>query len=116
MSTENMGIEKGMTVYGSDGEELGEISHVWTNVGETPTSPRDYFVVSEGGFLGIGARSLYIPFDAAVSVVPGESVTVNCNGGQCIDLYTAKPAGIKKKESAIAEAAPTAATSTVIFH
>lgn len=102
MATENIGIEKGMEVYGLDGEDLGKISHVWTDVEETPTSPQNYFVVSEGGFLGIGERTLYVPFDAADAVIPGNSVTIGCSKEHCIDLYTVKPEGIKKKESTIA--------------
>jgi hypothetical protein len=116
MSTKNLEIEKRMKVHASNGDDLGRISHVWTDVGETPTSPQDYIVVTEGGFLGIGGRSLYIPFDAVASVVPGESVTVNCNQEQCHDLYTTKPEGIKKKEAAIAAAAATGSVTPVIFH
>lgn len=116
MSTENMGIDKGMAVYGIDGKDLGTISHVWTAIEETPTTFHNYFKVDEGGFLGIGERVLYIPFEAVETVVSGESVAVNCSREQCIDLYSTKPEAIKKKEAAIAEGAVIAATTPVIFH
>lgn len=116
MSADNSGIEKGMKVYTSGGGDLGKITHVWTGVGDSPTSPQDYFVVGEGGFLGIGEQYLYIPFDAIEVVVPGESITVNCSQEKCIDLYAAKPEGIRKKELTIAQAAVVASTTQVIFH
>lgn len=116
MDTRNMEIEKGMRVIAADDSDLGNVTHMWTDVGETPTSPQNYFVVGEGGFLAIGEHHLYIPFEAVERVVPGASVTVTCAKDECIDLYTAKPEGIKKKETLIAEAAVVASTTQVIFH
>lgn len=116
METKHMGIEKGMRVFAADDSDLGKITHIWTDVGDTPNSPQNYLVAGEGGFLGIGEHDLYIPFEAVDTVVPGESVTVTCTRDECIDLYTAKPEGIKKKEAMIAEGAIVASTTQVIFH
>ncbi|HEX8917504.1 MAG TPA: PRC-barrel domain-containing protein [Chloroflexota bacterium] len=118
MSTQNAVIEPGMRVYVSDGEELGAISHVWTGLEETPASSLDYFKVTEGGFLGIGETALYIPFSAVDTVVPGESVTVNCGQEECIHRFTTKPDVVKKQERKVtqAEAAVIAATTPVVFH
>jgi hypothetical protein len=49
----------GQTLYGADGEEIGEISDVAMRQGGT--NPE--FVVGVGGFLGIGERQVAIPID-----------------------------------------------------
>lgn len=114
MAAEMAGIHKGMHVYGSDGEDLGTIARIWTDVATSSTGPQDYLAVIEGGFLGIGERTLYIPLDAVEAVIPGKSVTVSCSRDQALDLHAIKPDGIKKKEQELA--AIVASTTSVTFH
>lgn len=54
-------------------------------------SDRRYFQVRHGGFLGIGASDLYIPFTAVCDCVPDQNVTVNCTKDECAQLYARKP-------------------------
>lgn len=116
MDAKYLEIEKGMRVIAADDTDLGKVTHIWTDVGGAPTAPQNYFVASEGGFFGMGERSLYIPFEAVERAVPRESVTVTGTGEECIALYSAKPEAIKKKEVLTAEAAVVASTTPVIFH
>jgi hypothetical protein len=50
-----------------------------------------YFKESQGGILGIGAKDLYIPYDAVQSVQPGESVTLNVTKDQAGSMYANEP-------------------------
>lgn len=50
----------GMPVLGSDGAELGDVDRLVTD-GE-----RNYAVLTEGGFLGLGEREVALPLDALV--------------------------------------------------
>ena len=49
----------GQTLYGSEGEEIGEVS----NVVMSQSSKQAAAVVGVGGFLGIGEREVTIPLD-----------------------------------------------------
>ncbi|MBV9280047.1 MAG: hypothetical protein JOZ41_08205 [Chloroflexi bacterium] len=43
----------------------------------------EYFEVDHGGFLGIGAKALYVPFSAVQEVVPGDRVVLSCTREEC---------------------------------
>jgi hypothetical protein len=62
-----------------------------TTVTPNPAAGQRYLKVNHGGVLGIGAKELYIPFDAVDDVVPGDNVTVNCAKDACADTYGNKP-------------------------
>ncbi len=55
-----------------------------------------YFKVDQGGFLGIGAKSLYIPFSAVQNVVAGDSVTLDCTKDECDARYGSMPAQLQQ--------------------
>ncbi len=113
MATNTGSVSTGMDVLDSTGEKIGSIADVLTLAAYSQSAQSDPYAssttgsdtdgglgaadgntvlkVSEGGVLGIGAKELYIPFDAVQSIVPGESVTINCAQAQCDSLYSQKP-------------------------
>jgi sporulation protein YlmC with PRC-barrel domain len=113
MNTNTAGIENGMTVYDLNGEKIGTVDDVLTVEAHSQTGMNDPYAagsggdfgttvsssagettvlkVSQGGVLGIGAKDLYVPFDAIQNIVPGDGVTVNCTKDQCSNLYAQKP-------------------------
>jgi hypothetical protein len=62
----------GQTLYGADGEEIGEIENVVLRA----ENNRPAAVVSIGGFLGIGARDVAIPLDD-LKLEPDNRLTTN---------------------------------------
>jgi hypothetical protein len=46
-----------------------------------------YFEVDHGGFLGIGAKALYVPYSAVQQVIPGDRVVLNCTKDECIGNF-----------------------------
>ncbi len=94
-------IVKGMQVCGTDGEKLGTVAEVYTGTPAEAESagPRDaagrtgmfYIKVEHGGVIGLGAKDLYIPFDAVTEVAAGEILTVNGTKDECTDRYGTKP-------------------------
>jgi len=118
MATNLASVQTGMDVYDPAGDKIGTISDVLdveaysetdtntvyadqatgavgdldvTTVTPNPEGQKRYLKVDQGGILGIGAKELYIPFDAVESVAPGECVTVNCTKDTCGDMYGNKP-------------------------
>ncbi|MBV9281638.1 MAG: hypothetical protein JOZ41_16280 [Chloroflexi bacterium] len=119
-------LQEGMSVFGSDGEEIGKVSHILRQVpgalesgaerrtgvglgdtGETVGgfSPPEgtatwvrgesgLIVVAHGGFLGVGAQHLYVPFDAVADVAPGDRAILTCTREECGRRYGRKPAGV----------------------
>jgi hypothetical protein len=55
-----------------------------------------YFKVQQGGILGIGGKSLYIPFSAVQDVVAGDSVTLDCTKDECDARYGSMPASLQQ--------------------
>ena len=64
-----------------------------------PAMTTGYFKVDQGGILGIGAKHLYVPYDAVDDVVPGESVTLNCTKDEADAQYGTKPDFIQENQS-----------------
>jgi hypothetical protein len=113
MVTNLAGIENGMAVYDLNGDKIGSVDDVLTVEAHSQKSLNDPFAgeadgglgttgtgspagnsmlkVNQGGVLGIGAKTLYIPFDAVQNIAPGDSVTINCTKDQCGNLYGEKP-------------------------
>lgn len=61
----------GLTVVGSDGDEIGEVKDVVLEAdGGTA------FLVSRGGMLGIGTHLVALPFDPATVAVTDDEVTL----------------------------------------
>lgn len=130
MASNAFTVQEGMDIYGSDGEKIGSVSHVYrqapldTSIGvadslapgeldvETidmsgtpagqemgpaagaPSAPTGYIEVSSGGVLGIGAKHLYVPFEAVQSVEPGDCATLDCTKSECESLYGTRPAAL----------------------
>lgn len=113
MVTNIAGIENGMAVYDSNGDKIGSVDDVLTveaysqkglndpyagsvddgtvTAGSGSGSGNSMIKVNQGGVLGIGAKTLYIPFDAVQNIAPGDGVTINCTKDQCDNLYSQKP-------------------------
>jgi ribosomal 30S subunit maturation factor RimM len=113
MVTNIAGIENGMAVYDLDGDKIGSVDDVLTvqahsqNMLNDPlaggagevlgaagaglAAANSLLKVSQGGVLGIGAKALYIPFDAVQNIAPGDGVTINCTKDECDNLYAQKP-------------------------
>lgn len=108
MNTEPLEIREGMEVYASDGEKIGSVAQVWTNVTDTTTAVASigYFQVDQGGVLGIGASHLYIPFSSVDDLVPGECVTINCAKSECSSRYEQEPDFLGQSTSQNTEAPP----------
>lgn len=115
MAANLAGVQNGMDVYDSTGDKIGTIADVLTLAAYSQNAQTDPYAtgavdtaggpgtttgatdqnavlkVNEGGVLGIGAKALYVPFDAVQNITPGESVTLNCAKAQCESLYSQKP-------------------------
>jgi hypothetical protein len=86
-------IQKGMGVYSSNGDKLGEVHHVWPYVTDAPThvTASGYFSVREGGTLGIGGKDLYVPFAAVDDITRGDCLTLSCTKEEANRLYASSP-------------------------
>jgi len=112
MATNLSGVQNGMDVYDSTGDKIGGVADVLTVAAYSQNAQSDpnaadttgttgfgsgtadqnaVLKINEGGVLGIGAKELYVPFDAVQNITPGESLTLNCSKSQCETLYTQKP-------------------------
>jgi hypothetical protein len=93
-------IERGMDVYGSDGEKIGHVTEVFGSefgsdqpgvappTGTTPTgTPLPFLTVHREGILGIGSKEFHIPAEAVQNVLPGDRVELNCTKTECEDRY-----------------------------
>ncbi|MDQ2742889.1 MAG: hypothetical protein M3Z66_11425 [Chloroflexota bacterium] len=110
-------VQIGMDVLDPTGEKIGSISDIigvqtyretdsdtmfanpstgataevaTTTITSNPPGSQRYLTVDQGGTPGIVGKELYIPFNAVQSVVPGQSVTVNCTKDTCGTLYNKK--------------------------
>jgi hypothetical protein len=54
-----------------------------------------YFRVDHGGFLGIGAKHLYVPFSAISAVVPEENVTLSVTKDDAAQQFAEEPAELQ---------------------
>ncbi|MGI8825429.1 MAG: hypothetical protein ACR2JC_07270 [Chloroflexota bacterium] len=106
-------IQLGMTVYGTDDAEFGEVTEVWpytdshgfisakdhqlneygpvTATTDLVASDKGYFQVKQGALLGFGGKELYVPFTDVRDTIPGERITVNCTEETCRDRYGKRP-------------------------
>ena len=106
-------INAGMTVFDSDGTELGQVMEAWAYtegygyiarkeyeiadygpVGGTTTlmeTDAGYFQVKQGHLLGVGGRDLYVPMSEVQSVVPEERVTLHSTREVCEERYGQPP-------------------------
>lgn len=115
MSVNTAGIQKGMDVYGTDGQKIGTVADILNvqaysetgapgavNAGPTTayggTAPASnqagegaYLKIDQGGIMGIGATELYVPFSKVSNVVPDDNLTIDCTKGTCDTLYGNKP-------------------------
>jgi hypothetical protein len=120
MNTNMSGIENGMDVLDTMGEKIGRVTDVLavravsqaastsgtfggtstasggfvddTAAGYGTTGQGSILKVQHGGLMGVGGTDLYIPVDDVTTVVPGDSVTINCTKDTCENLYSQKPA------------------------
>jgi hypothetical protein len=116
MATNLVGVQNGMDVYDSTGDKIGSVADVLTLAAYSQTAQNDPYAggtvdttgtigtigsgtadenavlkINEGGVLGIGATTLYVPLDAVQNIAPGDSLTLNCSKSQCESLYSQKP-------------------------
>ena len=63
----------GRKVYGSDGKSLGDVSDAVVN---SSTGKIEKLVISSGGFLGIGAKTIALDM-SQVQMAPGEGIKAN---------------------------------------
>ncbi|MBV9278558.1 MAG: DUF2171 domain-containing protein [Chloroflexi bacterium] len=90
-------VQMGMVVYGSDGETIGKVGEI-TNlpIEGQPYKGREvpdhlFFLVDQGGILGIGSTKLYVPFRVIQKLDPFESVTLSCSKDEADRRYKNKP-------------------------
>lgn len=93
LSTESI---LGSNVRDPQGEEVGEIEHLMIN---PQTGLVMYAVVSVGGFLGMGDKTLIVPWRALEVARDGQSVVLNASK----QLLREAPEYEKGKESELAE-------------
>lgn len=84
-------LQPGMDVLGSDGEKIGVINEVVVDPNATDSAGRFYFILHQGGVLGIGGNFLYIPVDAVQSVQSGFNVTLNAARSEVESRYRDRP-------------------------
>jgi hypothetical protein len=63
-------------------------------------SDTGYFKVSEGGILGLGAKSLYIPFSAVETVAGDGVVTLSYTKDDVVNRFDHKPEGLENSDAA----------------
>jgi hypothetical protein len=56
------------------------------------TAETGYFAVDEGGMLGMGTTQLYVPFDAVMTVLAGDRLTLSCTKDEAGSRFATKPA------------------------
>jgi hypothetical protein len=83
-------IQEGMHVYGSDGEELGNVAEVY------PMTSTNCFKVDQGGFLGIAVKELYVPLDAVQTADPASGVILSCTKEEADVLFEEKPGDLNQ--------------------
>ncbi len=119
MSAKATEVEKGMDVYGDDGEQIGTVSEVWPNTagyGHLPKSTTQldsygpvggtgsiletkegYIEVRQGSVLDAeGVKALYIPLNEIAKVTP-ERVTLDLTADAATKRYTSKPAELSQE-------------------
>ncbi|MBV9281708.1 MAG: hypothetical protein JOZ41_16635 [Chloroflexi bacterium] len=100
-------VQPGMDVYGRDDEKIGQVAGIVTSQtggsgydtgdagGATADyEPNTYLRVEYSGFLGTGARTIFVPSVQVAEVVPGERVTLQCVKDACLELYAETPPGV----------------------
>jgi hypothetical protein len=93
-------IQRGMDVYGSDGEKVGSVAEIYGSEfgsdqpGEAPPTgtapsgaPLPFLTVQQEGILGLGSKELHVPAEAVRNVVPGERVELSCTKAECEERY-----------------------------
>jgi hypothetical protein len=65
-----------------------------------PAGDGGYFKVSEGGILGIGAKTLYIPFSAVETVAGDGVITLSYPKDDVVNRFDQKPAGFDNSDAA----------------
>lgn len=85
----------GTTPPGGTGA-LGNESMVAGGAASGGSTDAPYFKVNQGGVLGIGATSFYIPFSAVQNVVAGGRVTLSCTKEECATQYGSMPAALQQ--------------------
>jgi hypothetical protein len=101
-----IGLAQNLTVglFASDDErepavdvtrDPGDLQEEYGTSATATSTPDDgsYFTVSEGGFLGLGAKQLYIPFSAVDTVAGGNVVTLSYTKEDVADRFTQQPDG-----------------------
>lgn len=76
---------------GNSGEILGEQIPPGYEANPYASSP-GYFKVQQGGFLGMGATDLYIPFAAIRDIVPGKQLSLSVTKADADSRFANKPA------------------------
>ncbi|MGH2443368.1 MAG: hypothetical protein ACRDFX_09420 [Chloroflexota bacterium] len=92
-STGNFGGENAGRVVAGGYDTSGAASPGYLGDGSGPSPNRGHFVVSKGGFLGIGSTQLTIPFDAVDSIVPGARVTLHYDEARVTEMFGQKKGG-----------------------
>jgi hypothetical protein len=118
MAVDLASVQTGMEVLDLSGEKIGTVADILnvqpyavsgsdqfesdpgtgtvgdlqtTTVMRDPSGEQTYLKVEQGGFLGIGATDLYVPFRAVQRVIPGDSLTVACMKDTCGNMFGTKP-------------------------
>jgi hypothetical protein len=96
--TEEVRMVKTAENYDATESEVGRYTSAQMPTGSDSTTvtagtiiASGYFKVDHGGFLGIGAKELYFPFDAIETVVAGENITVKCARDDCDAFFATRP-------------------------
>ena len=80
MSAQNYQALVGSEVYSRDGSNVGSVTAIVSNEGETP-----FLHVEHNGLFGIGAESFLVPVDAITST-EDDKVTVNKTAEEMIGI------------------------------
>jgi len=113
MDVKAIDVEKGMDVFGSDGEKVGTVAEVWaesdthepverstTHLSDygpisgssTPLdTARGYIRVTSGGVLGVGAQELYVPLTEVTAADRENGIQLGCASADCEARYKTKP-------------------------
>jgi hypothetical protein len=68
-------------------QEIGASGQVSPATPAVTQAATGYLKVNQGGFLGIGAKELYVPLSAVQNVIPGDRVVLNCTKDEASTMY-----------------------------
>jgi hypothetical protein len=108
MAIDRSAIQKGMTVYGADGERVGTViqpppaltpgvdpvTFGMTEAERQAEAERirvGAFEVEDPGFLGVGAGGLHVPLSAVLTIDSSGHIILNCTRDEARERYGPPP-------------------------